>query len=65
MSVTLLLLLSLVCFPGSVLARGELGHRAIGEAVQENLDPATREAIANILNPGQPLADGALARLSV
>ena len=61
----LLAILLLVCFPGVAGAWGELSHRAVSEAVQANLDDATRGAIAKIVEPGQPLADGTLAELSV
>ena len=58
-------ILCLLCIPGLAHAWGELAHRAIGEAVQAQLDEATRDAIAKIVSPGQPLADGTLAELSV
>lgn len=51
--------------PAIVLAWGELGHRAIGEAVQASLDETTLHAIAEIVQPGQPLLDGTLAALSM
>jgi len=60
MPLRLLAVLLLVCVPALAHAWGELGHRAIGEAVQTQLDEATREAIARIVNPGQPLAEGTL-----
>ncbi len=60
-----IIILCLLCIPGTAHAWGELAHRAIGEAVQAYLDEATRDAIAKIVNPGQPLAHGTLAELSV
>jgi hypothetical protein len=65
MPLRLVAILFLVCIPVPAHAWGELGHRAIGEAVQAQLDEVTREAIAKIVNPGQPLAGGTLAELSV
>jgi hypothetical protein len=55
----------LLCCPATTFGWDELGHRAIGEVVQASLDDATRDTLANIIAPGQPLADGALAELSM
>jgi hypothetical protein len=65
MLIRCLILSGLLSCPAIALAWGELGHRAIGEAVQASLDETTREAIAKIVAPGQPLADGTLAELSM
>lgn len=65
MKAFLVMLLTVLWTPTCVLAWGELGHRAIGEAVQDSLDEATKDAIANAIEPGAKLADGTLAKLSV
>lgn len=66
MYLQLIAILCVACGPATAAhAWGELGHRAIGEAVQAHLDAATRDAIARIVAPGQPLAEGTLAELSV
>ena len=65
MPFNLLFGLVLACFPGSVLAWDGLGHRAISEAVQASLDPATVKALARIAGTGDELPSGSLARLSM
>ncbi len=65
MYLRLFAVLCLACCPMAVHAWGELGHRAVAEAVQAELDEPTRDAIAKIVAPGQPLANGTLAELSV
>jgi hypothetical protein len=61
----LLLSLMLVCMPHTVLGWSDLGHKAISEAVQSNLEPATVKAIARIVGSGDELPVESLARLSL
>lgn len=61
----LLLSLILVCMPRAVLGWSDLGHKAISEAVQSNLEPATVKAIARIVGRGDELPVESLARLSL
>ena len=65
MRASILLSVFLVHFPTLLFAWEDLGHRAISEAVQANLEPATVKAIATILGQGDELPVGTLARLSV
>ena len=65
MPFTLLLGLVLVCVPGTVQAWDGHGHRAISEAVQTTLDPATVKTLARIAGTGEELSPGFLARLSL
>ena len=59
------LLLLFLLFPCSVFAWGDLGHRAISEAVQANLTPDTVKAISSIVGSGDELPSGTLAGLSL
>ena len=65
MRLSMLLLVLLLSVPTLVFAWGDLGHRAISEAVQANLEPATVKAIAKIVGQGDELPVGVLARLSI
>ena len=62
---SLLLSLILLCMPRAVLGWSDLGHKAISEAVQSNLEPATVKAIARIVGSGDELPVETLARLSL
>jgi hypothetical protein len=65
MPMLILTMLFLLFGPKSAHAWGEGGHRAVSEAVQSSLDPAARNAIAQIVNGQSDLAPGALAQLSL
>ena len=65
MRVSLFLSLVLACMPPAVFGWSELGHKAISEAVQSNLEPATVKAIAGIAGNGDELPVASLARLSL
>ena len=65
MRISILVSILFFCVPQYVLAWGDLGHKAISEAVQANLEPATVKAIAKIVGSGDELPVGALARLSL
>jgi hypothetical protein len=62
---SLFLVVILFCTPKCLLAWGDLGHKAISDAVQANLEPATVKAIAKIIGSGDELPVGTLARLSL
>ena len=61
MLTTLVVIAVMLWSPNAAQSWGELGHRAIGEAVQASLDNDTLDAIANIVEHGKPLAEGTLA----
>ena len=58
--VTLLCTLLTAPFENTALAWGRLGHRSAAKLTQSRLNPAAKLAIAQLLEPGESLADASL-----
>jgi len=65
MQISIFAFIVFLCVPRLALSWGDLGHKAISEAVQANLEPATMKALARIGGAGDELPIGTLARLSL